>query len=58
MGQKTISVKETFQYLADNRSKMSVNQIVLITSFEKYFKKWKVLSERQIEILLSIKNGL
>jgi hypothetical protein len=51
-------LKEVFKYLVDNRTKMSISQISLIASFEKYFKKYKALSEKQTDILLNIKNNL
>jgi len=51
-------LKGIFQYLADNKSEMSLSQITLIKGFKKYFKRNKKLSDKQLNVLLEIKKNL
>ena len=51
-------LREIFKYLGDNKAKMSPSQTALIASFKKCFKKYKKLSDRQMGVILDIKNNL
>jgi hypothetical protein len=49
-------IKEIFRYLEDNIHKMNPNQVRFIDSLKKYYKRERILSEKQLIVLLEIRN--
>ena len=54
----TNDIKETFRYLEQNTELMTESQTILIKSLNKYYKKNKTLSDRQLNVLFDIKKNL
>jgi len=49
------SIKETFDYLAEHETALSLTQIDFIKSLRKYFRRNKKLSEKQQGVLFEIR---
>jgi len=56
--QKTISIKETFDFLYLNEQLLSLNQIEFVRGLQKYYTKHKELSEKQQKALFEIRKYL
>jgi hypothetical protein len=51
-------IKEMFRYFETNHSGLTEGQTILIKSMNKYFKRNKKLSDRQLTVLCDIKMNL
>jgi hypothetical protein len=51
-------IKESFRYIEQNISLLTESQATFIKSLNKYFKKNKILSDRQLNVLYDIRNNL
>lgn len=49
-------IKEIFGYIEDNRINMNPSQIRFIESLKKYYKRERLLSDKQLFILHEIRN--
>lgn len=57
MGYKLANeIEEALKTLDLNQSKLSLNQQALVKGFNRQFKRWKRLSERQRTILFSLRD--